>query len=199
MLYNQAMNKPSNNKLTGRDKIIAAAKFLFTEQGYEATSPQAIYAESGLGQSSFYHHFKNKLDLMNVVLQEVCKDIQQELESIEEQNLPPVEKIETYLQGRNRGSKGCRIGRYIYEASAQEQLIAKTIEDSFELTRSFLKRNIQLAQQQQQIISTLSAEKLSDLLISHVQGSYLLGRAKQDDQFIQNNLKDIMALIKKTD
>ncbi|MGM0418929.1 MAG: TetR/AcrR family transcriptional regulator [Thermodesulfobacteriota bacterium] len=46
-----------------RGKIISAAKELFAEKGYSATSIREIAKKSGLSLGNFYNYFKNKEEL----------------------------------------------------------------------------------------------------------------------------------------
>jgi AcrR family transcriptional regulator len=58
-----------------RDRIIATARKLFTERGYEGTSTESVLAESGVSRGALYHHFDNKRALFAAVLDAVEADI----------------------------------------------------------------------------------------------------------------------------
>lgn len=51
-----------------RDEVLASAKNLFWERGYEATSVEDLVASTGLGRSSLYQAFGSKRDLYQAVL-----------------------------------------------------------------------------------------------------------------------------------
>jgi AcrR family transcriptional regulator len=53
---------------TAREEILDAAAELFTTQGYAATSTRAIADAVGVRQSSLYHHFATKDDILEVLL-----------------------------------------------------------------------------------------------------------------------------------
>ena len=182
-------------KLSGRDRILLAAQQLFIKNGYEATSPQAIYSECGLGQSSFYHHFKNKQALMEAVLISINESIQKELEEIEQQSDEPVTRIKQYLQQRQRGSKGCRLGRFMYETSAKNPEISKQLNHYLSAINHFLQRNIKQAQLEKTMDPSLSSNLVANLIIGQVQGAYLLSRTKNDDDFLQEQLQLMQQLI----
>lgn len=53
---------------TARDEILDAAAELFTTQGYATTSTRSIAEAVGIRQSSLYHHFGTKDDILEVLL-----------------------------------------------------------------------------------------------------------------------------------
>ena len=52
-----------------RQALTAAAMRLFAEQGFAATSTEAVLAAAGLTRGELYHHFKDKRDLFDAVCQ----------------------------------------------------------------------------------------------------------------------------------
>ncbi|MBG6182416.1 AcrR family transcriptional regulator [Arthrobacter sp. CAN_A214] len=53
---------------TAREEILDAAAELFTTQGYATTSTRAIAGAVGIRQSSLYHHFATKDDILEALL-----------------------------------------------------------------------------------------------------------------------------------
>lgn len=51
-----------------RDALVAAARDLFGRQGYEGTSIEAILDAAGVARGALYHHFVNKAELFDAVL-----------------------------------------------------------------------------------------------------------------------------------
>lgn len=58
-----------------RAKIIAAARRLFAENGYERTSTEALLEQSGVSRGALYHHFENKEAIFAAVLEAVEVDV----------------------------------------------------------------------------------------------------------------------------
>jgi AcrR family transcriptional regulator len=52
-----------------REALTAAAARLFAEQGFAATSTEAVLTAAGLTRGALYHHFKDKRDLFDAVCQ----------------------------------------------------------------------------------------------------------------------------------
>ncbi|MEW6554466.1 MAG: TetR/AcrR family transcriptional regulator [Actinomycetota bacterium] len=60
-----------------RAEIIEAAYKVICEKGYHATRIEDIAAETGMAQGLFYHYFRNKLDIITQILDEVIRGITQ--------------------------------------------------------------------------------------------------------------------------
>ena len=61
--------QPSRPGATARDEILDAAAELFTTQGFASTSTRSIADAVGVRQSSLYHHFKTKDDILEDLLE----------------------------------------------------------------------------------------------------------------------------------
>ncbi|TLM83030.1 TetR/AcrR family transcriptional regulator [Pseudarthrobacter sp. NamE2] len=61
--------QPSRPGATARDEILDAAAELFTTQGYASTSTRSIADAVGIRQSSLYHHFKTKDEILEDLLE----------------------------------------------------------------------------------------------------------------------------------
>ncbi len=57
-----------------RAALVTAAKELFTEQGYEYTSTEAIVERAGVTRGALYHQFEDKAALFQAVYDEVRHD-----------------------------------------------------------------------------------------------------------------------------
>lgn len=55
--------------------MIAAARACFAENGFEATSTDAVLARAGVSKGALYHHFASKTDLMAAVFEAVSRDV----------------------------------------------------------------------------------------------------------------------------
>ncbi|WP_428770915.1 TetR/AcrR family transcriptional regulator [Treponema sp. HNW] len=69
------MNKNEIASFQTKNKILMVAKQKFIAKGYNNTSLQEIVEEIGLTRGAFYHHFKNKEE----ILSELIRIIQNEL------------------------------------------------------------------------------------------------------------------------
>lgn len=60
--------------------LIAAARRLFTERGYAATSTPEIAATAGVTRGALYHHFEDKAALFRAVIEQEAAAVADEIE-----------------------------------------------------------------------------------------------------------------------
>jgi AcrR family transcriptional regulator len=60
----------SDRQVAKRGQIASAARKLFLEQGYAATSMDALAAEAGVSKQTLYVYFPTKLDLLRAILED---------------------------------------------------------------------------------------------------------------------------------
>lgn len=161
----------------GREKLIAAASELFWINGYESTSPHDLYAFSGVGQGSFYHHFTGKLDLLNAVLEQIATTEINLLEHIDTSVSSPLSRLYKYLSLKRDGLRGCKIGRYVHESSIEKPEVHNPIRRYFSSLEKFILDNVASAQQGGELSTSLDAATISKLILSSVQGGYIFARA----------------------
>lgn len=61
-----------------RRRLLEAARELFGEHGYEATSIEAVLDTSGVARGALYHHFQSKAELFDAVAEKVFVEIAEE-------------------------------------------------------------------------------------------------------------------------
>ncbi|MHA7854679.1 TetR/AcrR family transcriptional regulator [Marinobacter shengliensis] len=179
----------------GRERLLSAATKLFLKNGYDATSPQAIYAESGVGQGSFYHHFANKDALVHVVLLRLVESESNRLREINARSSNPLSRLDLYLQITRVGTDGCKFGRFVYEASIRKPEMADPIRAYFAELLKFLEDNLSEAIRRGLIDRQEDAKALSQTIVSQIQGGYTLSRIYQDDTFLERNLAIVRQLV----
>ena len=180
---------------TGRERLLRAAKELFWRYGYESTSPQRIYEHSGTGQGSFYHHFANKLALGNAAIGEIARDELGLLAAIEAATDDPLERLERFLSAPRDGERGCKLGRFVYEPSVAHEEIREPISGYFTALERFLEANVAAAQARGALATDVAPGVLASLLLTSVQGGYLLARAHDDRAELDDAIAAARALL----
>jgi AcrR family transcriptional regulator len=121
-----------------RFKIIAAARYLFWERGFEGTSMSDILRRSAVNSGSFYYFFKSKKAVLVAVLQSYLQGFSEEVVApIFQATSDPLKRIFGILEGyRHRlvASKctyGCPIGRLALEIDPGDREVFPLIEANF--------------------------------------------------------------------
>ena len=64
------MNKEMNVESTTEEKIIAAARKLFTQKGFSATRTRDIAEEAGINLALLNYYFRSKQNLFQIIIEE---------------------------------------------------------------------------------------------------------------------------------
>ena len=85
-------------ELTTQEKIIDAARIVFTKKGYSATRTRDIAEESGLNLALINYHFKSKDNLFKIVILEKFEELFGMISPIlSDEQISLEEKIETLV------------------------------------------------------------------------------------------------------
>ena len=187
-LIDASLRKSSQKRAGGREKLLSAARELFWVNGFESTSPHDLYAFSGVGQGSFYHHFTGKLDLLHAVLEEISSCEIAILEEIVTAEPDPLKRLYKYLGLKRDGRRGCKIGRFVYESSIEKPEVHEPIRLYFAAVEEFIRSNVTAAQEQGVLSKALDAMVITHLLLSSVQGGYIFARANGTPGSIDESL-----------
>jgi AcrR family transcriptional regulator len=94
-----------------RERLLAAARRLFGERGYEATSIESVLEASGVARGALYHHFQSKAELFDAVLADVLVEI--------------AERSAAAAAGSNDPLEGLRAGSHAWLAMALDPAIQR--------------------------------------------------------------------------
>ena len=93
------MEKKKTARCQKRKKIIDKAWELFAKNGYEETKVEDITKDLGISKGSFYTYFATKEELLYEVLEKIKKEIIENLENINVNQIP--EKVlEDYVKAK---------------------------------------------------------------------------------------------------
>jgi len=79
-----------------RTALVAAARHLFADQGYDATGTEQIVADARVTRGALYHHFRDKADLFRAVMAEAAGSVAQRLidEQVASESTSPLAEIQ---------------------------------------------------------------------------------------------------------
>lgn len=146
------------------ERILDAARRLFLEKGYEATTIQDIVDElGGLTKGAVYHHFKSKADIMNALGDRLFLECDPFLAVAGRKDLNGLEKLREVIRLHEADAEQQQLGREALPMLKNPRVLAEMLETNRrELTPRFL-RLIEEGQRDGSI-STGYAPELAELI-----------------------------------
>lgn len=125
-----------------RGALIAAARTCFVEQGFEATSTDAILVRAGVSKGALYHHFTDKADLLAAVFSAVSEELVTKAQTAASSARTPREGLRTSLKVWLRAALAPEPRRIILEIGPAVLGLtrARLIEDG--VTLAALRRSV---------------------------------------------------------
>jgi len=84
-----------NQKLA---QIVQTSKELFWKYGIKRVTIEEICKEAGVSKMTFYKHFKNKTEVVKIIIAKITTEATEKYESIMAQDIPFADKISQSLQ-----------------------------------------------------------------------------------------------------
>ncbi len=88
-----AGNRRLEQGAQSRTRLIAAARALFEQDGYAATSTEALLVATGLTRGALYHHFRDKKDLFVAVCEAVHADLSTAIDAAADGQAAPADQL----------------------------------------------------------------------------------------------------------
>ena len=123
------------------ERILDAARRLFLEKGYEATTIQDIVDElGGLTKGAVYHHFKSKADIMNALGDRLFLERDPFLAVAGRKDLNGLEKLREVIRLHEADAEQQQLGREALPMLKNPRVLAEMLETNRrELTPRFLR------------------------------------------------------------
>jgi TetR/AcrR family transcriptional repressor of nem operon len=164
-----------------REAIVAAAKDLLWERGYEATSPRDVLDRSGAGQGSLYHHFPGKREVAAAALGEMADEERAVVDGLFDPARPPLTRVRAYLTRERQALRGCRLARLANEAAIEEPALRAPVAGYVGHIEGCLRASLEEAQRAGHLPVALDPALLAATLLSVVEGGYVLARVHWDE------------------
>jgi AcrR family transcriptional regulator len=81
-----------------KTQIVQAADQLFKKFGIKKVTVEEICQEAGASKMTFYKYFKNKIELVKCLWQQMTDDSMQKLDELDRRDIPFTEKIKIMLK-----------------------------------------------------------------------------------------------------
>lgn len=198
------INQDVNPSPPTRDRLVAAARRLFHEQGYEATGIATILREAGANSGSLYHFFSSKEELLLAVLDHYLEQLKPEvLDPADGQAADPIEKIFALLGLYRKGliitecQLGCPIGNLALEVSDGHAPARARIEANFQSWCAGVRGWLEAAADR--FPSGTDFQKLSQFILTVMEGGVMQARTRKSlapfDDCV-SSLRDYLDMLK---
>ncbi|MEE8631421.1 MULTISPECIES: TetR/AcrR family transcriptional regulator [Methylobacterium] len=171
------MARPGSSK---REAIVAAAKALLWERGYEATSPRDVLDRSGAGQGSLYHHFSGKREVAAAALAEMSEEEIAVIDALFSPDTPPLDRVGAYLTRERQALRGCRLARLANEAAMEEPALREPVAAYLGHIEAALRASLEEAKAGADLLPGIEPAPVAAALLAIVEGGYVLARVHWD-------------------
>lgn len=179
-----------------RESILAAAMKLFRVQGYDGTGLEDICKAAGITKGAIYHHFENKLDILESVASFYLSAERRGWQTFHESvsSLAPAEKLERCLETLiNHASEAST-----YDPVAIQLSAFSMRPEGDEIRAAFMKIYDERLKEFSKLLRAVQpdcdAENLAAFALSTIQGASLFKVSARDESRFQK----IAALLKET-
>ena len=178
----QQATSPDRSPHPTRGKLVEAARRLFWERGYEATSLQDVIGRARVKSGSLYYFFRTKEDLLLAVLDHYVDLLWPAVvEPAFARTTNPIERIFAILNGYREGliytgfTHGCPIGNLALEVSDESPRAREKIAQNFEGWRKWIRKCLDEAADR--LPRGTDGERMAMFVLSVMEGAVMQARA----------------------
>lgn len=162
--------------------VLAAARDIFWENGYDGTSIDAIGAATGLGKGSLYGAFGGKRAIFGRVFEQYCTDVvEAAARALAGPDQEAVERLRQYVAAgapATGGSveRGCLIAKSVAELAERDTEVRLRAQRAYVSIEGYLARTIEAAQRHGSLDPGGDAHALAQTLLAVQRGIEALGK-----------------------
>lgn len=174
---------------SARDKLLNAALEVIREQGFAATSVDALCARAGVTKGAFFHHFKSKEALAVAAADHWSATTSALFAGADyHRHADPAARILAYIDFRKDLIRGgiadftCLAGTMVQEAYGAYGDIREACRRSIEGHAETLEADIAAALENRPVAEGFGARSLALYTQAALQGAFILAKAANDPQ-----------------
>ena len=194
-----------STKMNSKQKILNSASELFHKYGIEQTSVDRILKDCEVTKSNFYYHFASKEQLaMQVLRNRMDEYIEHVLTpTLANHSLTPGERLSRFYEKITRYhlemncENGCPFGNTVVELGGKKEDFRILLRDFFEEWRTIIENCLGEGIITGDFKKDIDPESVSELILSHLEGSILMAKTKRSIIPLQRGSKIIINMITK--
>jgi TetR/AcrR family transcriptional repressor of nem operon len=163
-----------------REDILNAGLKVMFQSGYVGATVRDICAAAGAPHGSFTNHFRSKERFAKEVLNRYFATLQGHVRrALDDKSLTPRQRLQRYLEiisgvlAEDTWKRGCLIGDFSLETTAQSKLLRQRLQGIFGEWRAPFASCIAEAQAIGEIDSAFDPTELAEFLLSSWEGAIL--------------------------
>ncbi len=170
-----------------RDRLIATAKELASERGFDRSSLSDLLERSAISKGAFYHHFSSKDSLVLAVLHADREEFMSMLDSCLSGDGGALFRIDSFFSAAlakhrdRRFAGGCLWGNTALEMSDTNAELTACVLEVFEAWIAKLGAVIGEGQEAGEIRDDLPAKELARLIVAGLEGGIMLSRLSKGE------------------
>ena len=191
-LKKRLLKAKDEDLLSGREKILMAARACFAKQGFAGTSMKDIQLAADCSRGNLYHHFKAKEEIVQIITEQNLGRFSDRIETIlkesDERDLSLLEIIQELASFAEEITKGPGkgIAFHVWSLSMVEPEVRKTMLIYFERIRSGLEQKIILLMKKGKLKKDKNTEQLSVALFGLVIPGFTVQSVFMDEKSIDS-------------
>ena len=185
-----------------KGKLLDAAQELMLTKGFTATTIDEVCKAAEVTKGCFFHYFESKDQLGKEVLERFCASGRQMHEAFCGNETDPLKRVYRYIDSAIQMasdptmSNGCLLGLFAQELSDTNPQIRRACNCAFDDWAKGFGKELARAKATYTPRAAFEPRELAEHLIAVMEGSMILGKAKQDMSLVAQNLRHFRAYVK---
>jgi len=183
-----------------RQSILDTAQALILDRGFAGVSVDQIIQRLGLTKGAFFHHFRNKNDLAQSLIQRYSDQgvalFNTNLARARRLSDDPLQQFlivvglyEEMFEGLTEPYPGCLMASYVYELQQFDEETRAIIRIEFDLSRRELSKLIEQIMEQRPPRRVIDPQSLADSFMALFEGAFILSKSLNEAQITAQQLR----------
>ncbi len=182
-----------------RARILDAANDLVLDQGFSATTVDAVLARADASKGAFFHHFPNKVALGTALVERYAEadlaDLERAMTAAEATSDDPAEQLVAFLRAYEdeavaiaSSQPGCLFVSFIYESIDDTVDSRAIIVSTIAAWRKRILAKLTAAAATRDLPADLDLASMADAVYSAFEGGFVLARATGNPAMLRDQL-----------
>jgi TetR/AcrR family transcriptional repressor of nem operon len=182
-----------------RERILDAANDLVLDQGFSATTVDAVLTRAGASKGAFFHHFPTKTALGTALVERYAAadlaQLERGMAAAEATSDDPAEQLIAFVRGFEdeavaiaSAQSGCLFVSFIYESVEDSDEIRAIIVKTIEAWRQRILEKLTAVAAARDLPADVDLPSMADAVYSAFEGGFVLARATGDPVALRDQL-----------